>query len=413
MSEAGQALPQARTARHSAWARSPDLPLAAIAAVLIAGLAFVFVRPFTLIENYISDTFVIFDSMHRLSSGQMPSTDFATPLGAATYVLPWLAYRGSGHYAGSIETASVWLAAALLLASVYILRRRVGLWAGAVFLLAVAGVTAVPLVQGEAYTLGSPGMPYNRWGWSALAVLMTLGVPSLGHRNSVLVEAGIAALLLTFLFYLKVSYFGFGVLYMALLAFCRDERRSVGVLALLAGGVLSLAIGLGSGMLGPYLRDILDSRDASGGAVRAVEGPVFLNVRDLMLTGLACALIAAVARLRRLEWILVGFIVLSGVVILGQNWHRTGIFTLLVVFLFADRAFREAGAAAQMGRWTSLGLMAILATEDGKEQFVATARHLKTSLAPGAMAVDLPNLEGFTVGERKVDALRMRRRKTH
>jgi hypothetical protein len=257
---------------------------AAYALLLMAGYLLFLWSPASVFTIITHDSLIFFDSTYRISNGLVPSSDFPTALGAAQLYLPaWAAWL-IGGYGGSVELASVWVAVGLGLACAAIGAQRMPIAVTAV-LLGVVFLVTVPaamlerwggesqtLVNGETEILAdnlSWAMFYNRWGWAALIPLFMVLVPRRDRSTAPgLGEIAVLAAVLTFLFWLKVSYFAAGLGAAAVYAFLNPgmwRTLAIGG-AMTAAGIV--AIGLMTGNLLAYINDIL----LAGKGLRRADG---------------------------------------------------------------------------------------------------------------------------------------------
>ena len=148
-----------------------------------------------------------FGWINGLDQGRVPSVDYPAPVGTLAHILPWLGSRLSGQLAGAMEWAGFLVAAMLLTLSCIALRGRASTPVATLFLIAVFGLSCVPWNPGDGAGVVSHIGFYNRWGWAALAVLMLLGCSGqerAGRRW--LADPVVVAFVLTFLFFLKITY---------------------------------------------------------------------------------------------------------------------------------------------------------------------------------------------------------------
>ena len=141
--------------------------------VILASLFFLIVFDGnTYLAVMTNDTFVYFDGIHRLNSGQVPHKDFHTPLGSVAYLVPYFGYRLSGGYGGALELASFLVAAVFTLISIVLLHRRTSVFFGVLTIAFLALLVAVPMNVGTLGNEVTHAMFYNRWGWAALVLVL-------------------------------------------------------------------------------------------------------------------------------------------------------------------------------------------------------------------------------------------------
>ena len=161
------------------------------------------------------DVTIILDGGWRVINGQIPHVDFYSPLGPVTHLVVALGMRLAGPRVGSIACAN---ACVLLLLAPWawtIARTRMSAALSFLFALYVGFMVAATSTYGHAFKQLAYSAIYNRWGvaLTALALIESLGCPpqQFCRRSSVLqgVSTGIG---LAITFFLKVSFFGVGVM---------------------------------------------------------------------------------------------------------------------------------------------------------------------------------------------------------
>lgn len=320
---------------------------AAYALLLMAGyLAFLWspVSVFTIITH---DSLIFFDSTYRISNGLVPSSDFPTALGAAQLYLPAWAAWVIGGYGGSIELASVWVALGLGVACAAIGAQRMpvaitALLLGVVFLVTVPaamlerwGGESQTLVNGETEILAdnlSWAMFYNRWGWAALIpVFMVLAPRRDRSAAPPIAEIAILAAVLTFLFWLKASYFAAGLGAAAIYAFLNSSMwRTLAI----GGGMTAagiLAIGLMTGNLLAYLNDIMLAGKVSGARTDSILGLLRRNMLEMLFALAPLGVLLAVGRFTWRDGLAAGFMLLASMFVINQNGQLENMTALIVI----------------------------------------------------------------------------------
>ncbi|MGF1447416.1 MAG: hypothetical protein ACFBRM_14630 [Pikeienuella sp.] len=365
-----------------------------LALVLLAGSWVWFVSPgVTVTAVWTGDALVMFDGMHRMDHGQIPSLDFMTPLGFLGYALPYLGMQLAGGYGGALEWAS-WLVCAALVGALLVLLRagRAQPAMAALLVFAVVAMVMVPVVPGESGARVTAGMAYNRWGWAALLVLMIAGVP--GHtapRGLAWPEAVTLALLLLFLAFLKASYFAVGAAYLAGAGLLSAHLRGPAGLALGIAGLAIAGIEAATGQPSANIADLIRALEASG-AVRSTFIPEIANtVWEYGLVALAMALAVVAGRARAADFLVAGFIGVSGAVLLNQNWQDRHVYVLLAAFALLARRLED----RPEGRLVP-AFAAIFLAPQAINWAVASLVSLSTASAP-QLSSGLPNLERFHV----------------
>lgn len=385
-------------------------------AVLLAASYLVFLwSPVSVLTLISHDSFIFFDSTYRIANGLTPSTDFPTALGAAQFYLPaWAAWM-TGGYAGSVELASVWVALALGLACACLGATRFPIpvtatLAAIVFLVTVPaalleqwGGPSQTLVDGEIENLGdnlSLAMFYNRWGWAALIPVFMVLAPRRDRDEAPgLVEIAVLAAVLTFMFWLKATYFVVGVAGAGVYAFLNP--RPVRTLLWGAGftAAMTLALGLAMGNLVAYINDIIFAGQVSGGRADSVLGLIRENLRDMFFAAAPLAVLAVIGRMTWRDLLAGGFILVACLFIINQNGQLRNMSALIVLAAYGvARVVQEAGVD-RMARLAAIGAFAMLSLaiilDRGLvmiDQAYATLREQSRPAAPWARETALRNV---------------------
>ncbi|MFW2229892.1 hypothetical protein [Rhizobium sp. CRRU65] len=310
-----------RAGRQTVW-WTAIVPFALVLSALLA------LPSQTITSKYVNDLFVFLDGAHRIWSGQVPNVDFHTSLGALTFYIPAVGYGLSGSMGGAMPVgmAIVTLLFAAVAAAILGSRmhKALGLPLAAFLLLLVAA----PANPGERIGDLTFAMFYNRLGWSSLGLLLVMYLPRLTSAGSKAVDAACASFLVLFMLYTKITY---SVVELAFLVFLATDRRQIGWTALAFGMIAISVIAIELFWRGSlnYLADLRLAGENSGGlpALGAL-GYVFLNnFADLTVYAIAAGILLVLApSYRRLFFI--GFCVLTGVLLIEQNFQRAGILTL-------------------------------------------------------------------------------------
>ncbi|MBK8841127.1 MAG: hypothetical protein IPO30_21415 [Hyphomonadaceae bacterium] len=399
---------------------------AVYAVVLFTGyLAFVW-TPTTYLSLITSEAFIFFDAAYRIANGEHPHIDFPTALGAATLYLPTWAACVAGGYAGSIELASAPLALVVGLVCAHAGMRRfpTGVTAAMVALSFLVVVPAVllglkytdshtfidgqPIVLAENNTLA---MFYNRWGWGVLIAVVCYLPPRASAAwedeatmaRARLIETLVLAALLTFLFYLKVTYFLVGCAAATIYAAVNEKPWGTLLIGVGATLALVLAIGLSTGLLLPYLSDLAFVARINAAKANTLVTIIRDNALFVLLAGAPLGLLALLGRFTWKDALIGGFLAIASIYVLIQNAQLFDIITLTslsgyglarvwpsdnrlarncATFVFALTVFTPA-----IDR--TLGLI---------DQIIGARREEIRDPAPWAV---LPALRGFYVAERE------------
>jgi len=159
-----------------------------------------------LISAHEGDTYHLLDVLFRMEQGLAPHLDFMTPLGILSF-LPIDFFMAQGLGVGqSILWSQVLMAAILSPAIFYTAWSRLSPKVGYFF----AGFTIL-LVLAISYGGSEPGlsmsMHYNRWGWALGFVVILLAFAPTRGRSLPFVDGFLLGLGLSFLVFLKVTFF--------------------------------------------------------------------------------------------------------------------------------------------------------------------------------------------------------------
>ncbi len=229
--------------------------------------------------------------------------------------------------------------------------RRLPLVPAALFVVFVSLLALRPANVGESLTAYTFAMSYNRYGWSLLAVLtLILFVPPRDNRRLDLVETIVGGLLLTALFYLKITYFAAGLALAVLAAIVSPHVRNRPTVPMIMVAVIVL------NAVAPwnhaYLTDILDAVEAG-----AARGKLTYHVNNFFTNGEgSAAYVAAVLFSGWLWWrglassrlpIAVAGIFAVALFVLSQNHQTHGLPAAIVIaFLLYDHLRRRGDVMA-------------------------------------------------------------------
>lgn len=406
-------------ARTQPFAAGEALGVGLAYAVLLFASYMLFVwGPTSVLTLMVHDSFIFFDSSYRILHGQAPSADFPTPLGAATLYLPALAAGLIGGFAGSVELASaivaLFLGAACAIAGANRLPAGVtAVLVVSIFLVATPG-TLLEHWGGYSYTLFGEdprsltdnltwAMFYNRWGWAALIAVFAFLPPRTDERAPSLSELLTFAALLVFLFYTKLNYFV--VAAGAALLFAVLNPKPVRSLTVGAGTSLGvvLALGLATGVLAPYLRDVFFTAQISGARTETLFPVLRENLTELLLATAPIAVLAATGRAIWKDWVVMAFVLVTSVFTIIQNAQYVNICSLVALGAYGlARVWPEGD---RMSRFAAVGCFMMLAagpvlihSMTVMDQ-VASARREETR--PAADWSHIPALKGVHVVERE------------
>lgn len=230
-------------------------------------------------DRFIQDIPIHLNGIAYLQAGLWPHRDFGTPVGVGYYLLFYAttALTAPGAftavYANGLAAGIVIL---LCLAANW--KRLNGGWLA--LLTFYLGLVALSPRHFGAFAV-TFNAAYNRWSWALFGILIVVialerrSSTNESGRNSTKPKIGaaigdalLAALLLTLLFYLKVTFAAVGAGLVGVAALTIRRNSNPLVFLAVAGGVSLLmvaAIGLGSGILLPYISDLISAAQAQQG----------------------------------------------------------------------------------------------------------------------------------------------------
>ena len=387
------------------------MPTVSFYAVLILSSLFVLIvfHGNTYLSVMTHDTFVYFDGAHRLSMGQTPHIDFHTPLGAAAYLLPYWGLLQKGSYAGSLELASFLVAAVLTLFSILLLRGRSTALFSVITIFFLSLIVAVPMNVGTQGTIITHAMYYNSWGWAALTIaFITYITPRSYSTNRLALEAVLLALLIVFLFYLKVSYFVFALVFLFVLAFASRRQLHLAINTVVISLVFWVLIEWQFGLTRPYIEDLRAAIIASGAMRQGLFSSVADNVGEFLLVITALSIMVLKKAVRWSDFLFVAFVGSAGLVILNQNAQSQNIVVILAVLLWAYAVTLRTNEAGESrlpvfdaGDVRLMAILLILFIAPTSISGIRGIYSLTMGVATGAYQNQVTTLHGVYVGEKK------------
>ena len=366
---------------------------AALAAALLA------VPGRTVSAKYLNDLFVFLDGGYRILAGQVPHRDYHTPIGALADFLPAIGLWLTGSAGGAMPTGLAVLVLLIAPVVTHVLGTRlrpVLAWPFAAYLVLIL---AAPANVGEPPGTLSFAMFYNRIGWVALALLLTMALPARAGPRPV--RDGVCAGLLTLLLlYLKISYGTVALAFLGFMLLDPAERRWPAS-ALILVAVVTLALEALCGLPSAYLSDLARAGPARGvvqGGLAGLAGNILDNLFDYAAFAAVAAL--AAARLRDLRLLLfLGFCAGAGLMILNQNFQVAGVVALAAGAAVAAEALARSAPEPRPPTLAACALALVLMAPTIANRAAALGRHaaLAGTRAPHAFA--LPHLDGIVLAE--------------
>jgi hypothetical protein len=286
------------------------------------------------------DFLFILSGAWHLHFGHIAHVDFHEPLASLNFLLPLAAFSLFGVTPVAFLASVAAVAALVFVLACWAAWRRLPLVPAAVFVLFAVFLVLMPATVGDYLSAASFAMSYNRYGWSALAVLtLILFVPPRNGRAGDWLDIAVSAVVIVAMFYLKVTYFAASLAALGLaLLVCPHVRRLWK--AWLAMGILIVANALAP-YSHPYLADLWNATMTGG--VRAPRLALWTFLPGAMQHApYAAALVfAALVWLRgeaplRLPAAMI-FIMAIGFVLLSQNAEPDGVpLGVVMAFLVYD-----------------------------------------------------------------------------
>lgn len=388
--------------------------LLCVCAVLIVLAAAVFVWPRATVITYIhQDVWAFFDFIHRLQLGHTPHVDFHAPFGALAFALPFLGYRAVGQFAGSLEFANVFMLAIALPIAAILLCRRTTTGVAVIFLIALAGIVAVPRMLGMSGLLVTHACFYNRWGWGLFATLLLAALPlaqtdgsSQPSRLPFLADALCIAGMLMLLFFLKATYFLVGFAFVGCFGVVLARFPRAAVLGLALFALALLVVSLATGITDDYVLDLWRVVETSRNSdAHQLPTPSVASVLDYSLVYIALAVLSVgVAALQRRitlkQTLYFAFVVVACVVLAWQNSEFPFLFALINVFV-AAAGLCPLGSAHR--RLVVLALCLFFSPTVSRNLVAIASFHIVATGDFKMFAADLPRLDNAWFGNRAVN----------
>ena len=393
------------------YCRFPVLVL--VCAALLALAAWLFALPRATVTTYIpQDVWLFFDLIHRLDIGHAPHVDFHSPFGALVFALPFLAFRGTGQLAGSLEIANVAMLAIALPIGAVLLYRRATSGIAIVFLIALAGMVVIPWV-GKSGFLVTHALFYNRWGWGLIASLflavLPLAPPIRGGkwllRTHFAAEALSIAVVLLLLFFLKVTYFLVGLFFVVFFGVALARFLRTALLGLAMFALALLVVSLATGVLDDYLRDVARAIEVARNPGADQPTPSVYHIIHTTLPHIALGVIAVgVGALQRrptvAQLLYFAFVLASCIALAHQNSQPPFLFALINIWV----AVAASCSHRSPHRRLAMVAMCLFLAPTISRQIVAGASfHLIAKGDFKAFAADLPRMDNAWFGNRAVN----------
>ncbi len=398
--------PYGPRARPRFWTRDAGR-VGPIVLAIAAVLALVLALPGqTVTTRYLGDLFIALDGAHRVLAGQVPSRDFHTPLGPLATYVPAAGYWLSGSLGGAMPVGMALVMAVLapLMAHVFASRLHpiVALPLAAFLLL----ILAVPMNLGESVTSVSHAKFYNRIGWTALATLLVMYLPTHPEEERrEWADVAAAAVLTLAMLYTKATYGAVAVAFLAFMLVMPGQRRW----AALALAIVVVSVGVIELFWRGTAAHVADAAQVLriGGVVRGSAGQIFdhllINFADYVFLGLLAVLALRATRSLR-DAAFYGFCAVAGFLLINQNFQTWGIVAIhAAAAVAAERIVRHAESAAEpteRGWSTAAGAQLVfiaLVLPTIVHCTIPLTLHAVAATARAGDEIALPNMKGVRV----------------
>ncbi len=381
--------------------------LAALSGLPLLLAAWMLISPENIFSREMSlDLLFNLEGAWHLYSGHIPHVDFHDPLGTLNFALTELGFRIIGVGPQAFIVGVLIYAGFIFLTAICALSPRLPVGAAAVAVLYVTLLVLVPINIGDDPSIYTFAMAYNRFGWATLVLLfLLLSLPPAQGQHRLYRDPIIAVMLLTALFYLKITYFlvGIGATIAALVL--SDHVRSAARSWRFALGAILVVAALPVNY--PYWRDIWAA--VMSGAVRndalgVVKSLLIKGAEtSLLLVQLLCLVWLWQSRHIRGRYLLIAlFIAACGPVVLSQNAQTDGVPLDMVISFMLFTGLRKAWLHLPLRQHA--GVLLLLVASLIPPAFAVAS--MSTSIAgyrtkatqtTGAVVVGETNLRGLVV----------------
>jgi hypothetical protein len=377
--------------------------------VLLAGLptsiaAWALLSPDHLLSREMTwDLLFNFAGAWHLQFAHVPHVDFHEPVGQLNFLLTQAGFFFLGPTPRAFLVGVVITALAIFAAACFAAWRRLPLLPAAIFVVFACLMVLMPANVGDQPNAYSFAMSYNRYGWSAFAVLALILFlpPHDDSRGRDIADMTLATLLLAAMFYLKVTYFVAGVAALGVaFAVCphvRAQWKGWCAVALLAGMLPAAPFNW------PYIADLLAAAAAGG-----VRNSIAAHLNNFLGNAAEYAPYAAAFAIALWMWsqgtaplrlpVATGFLLIMGGFLLSQNTQAHGLPAAVVAaFLFYDvlryRRWRRrpGGSLTMMAALLMFPLLAIATSA------ASLAGYRAKATGEELQVVDSTNLQGLAV----------------
>lgn len=372
--------------------------LTVMAALPVIAAAWALLSPDRLLSREMSwDLLFNLSGAWHLHYDHVAHVDFHDPVGELNFLLTALGFSIAGTTPHAFLVGVAIITSFLFATAVIVAWRRLSLLPAVIFVVFVSLLALRPANVGDLPTAYSFAMSYNRYGWSAIAILtLLLFVPPRIGRRGDWIEAAVGGLLLVAMYYLKVTYFAVGLGALGLALVISPHIRHQWRKWIVVGAAAAL------NAVAPYNHDYL--ADVLG-AVQA--GGVRDSLDNHLMNFFAYAdsyapYVVALAIAAWLWWsgcaplrlpLATAFLLAAGAFLLTQNAQPHGMpLAVVIVFLFVDQLRQQRAAPLLPVALLIFPLLSI-----GASTLSLAGYHIKTDCDQCLSVVDNTNLRGFAV----------------
>ena len=344
----------------------------------------------------------------HLHHGHVQHIDFHEPVGPLNFLLTALGFRLVGPTPLAFVAGSLIAAVAVFAAASLAAWRRLPLLPAVLFVVFASLLVLMPANVGDPPGAYSFAMSYNRYGWSAFAILALILFlpprPLFGRAHGAADWADIAIVggLLVALFYLKVTYFAAGLAALGLALVVSPHVRSRWPAWATVGG-LAIANALAPHSR-PYLLDIWNAAEAGG--VR--NGTMLLLDKFFTAAEGYAPYVAGLAVATWLWWrgraplglpVAIAFLLAAGAFVLSQNHQAQGMpIGVVIAFLLYEQLRRRlSGKRVAVMAPALLALMIFPLVSIGVSSLSLAGYRLHASRDDRLQIVDHTQLQGLAV----------------
>ena len=372
--------------------------------VLLAGVPVLVGAWLLLSPNLVVSHQMTWDFLYNLSGawhlqyGHVAHVDFHEPVGQLNFLLTLLGLQLFGPTPFAFLAGVAIVATAVFVSAVLAAMRRLPLVPAALFVIFVSLLVLMPAGAGDLPDAYSFAMSYNRYGWSLLSILaLILFLPPKDRADSDWIDIANVGLVLTALFYLKVTYFA-GGLALAGLAVLISPHVRARLLAWAAIGALVVANAVAPWNQ-PYLFDLMQAASAG-----SVQDSLRFHVNSFFANAEGYApYVAGVAFAAWMWWrglapprlpIATAGILVVGLLVLSQNHQSHGLpVGIVIAFLLYDQIRESFGPAVP----ALLTLMIFPLFAIGTSTFSLTGYHARAARDGVLQVVERTQLRGLAV----------------